>query len=57
MAVIYYIIGKLARHFLAKRNLPTATSDYIKMRGVDIESNTLRYEKSEEESEKESDNK
>jgi predicted PurR-regulated permease PerM len=53
MAVIYYIIGKLARHFLAKKNLPTATSDYIKMRGVNIESNTLRYEKTEEESKKE----
>jgi predicted PurR-regulated permease PerM len=53
MAVIYYIIGKLARHFLAKKNLPTATSDYIKMRGVNIENNTLRYNKTEEESKKE----
>jgi predicted PurR-regulated permease PerM len=56
MAVIYYIIGKLARHFLAKRNLPTATSEYIKMRGVNIENNTLRYETTVEESKKESDN-
>jgi predicted PurR-regulated permease PerM len=53
MAVIYYIIGKLARHFLAKKNLPTATSDYIKMRGVNTENNTLRYDKTEEESKKE----
>jgi predicted PurR-regulated permease PerM len=48
MAVIYYIIGKTARHFLAKKNLPTATSDYIAMREVNLNDNTLRYEKQDE---------
>lgn len=53
MAVIYYIVGKLARHGLSKRNLPTATEDYVLMRGVNIESNTLRYNKLGEEPEEE----
>jgi predicted PurR-regulated permease PerM len=48
MAVIYYIVGKVARYLLAKQHLPTATADYVKMRGVNIENNTLRYETPEE---------
>ncbi len=43
MAVIYYIAGKLVRHGLARRKLPTPTSDYVKMRGVNLDTNTLRY--------------
>lgn len=50
MAVIYYIVGKLVRHGLAKRKLPTATADYVKMRGVNLDENTLRYNKPGEES-------
>ncbi len=43
MAVIYYIVGKLVRYGLARRKLPTPTSDYVKMRGVNLDTNTLRY--------------
>lgn len=43
MAVIYYIAGKLVRYGLARRKLPTPTSDYVKMRGVNLDTNTLRY--------------
>jgi predicted PurR-regulated permease PerM len=50
MAVIYYIIGNVTRHFLARRNLPTATSEYTAMRSVNIEDNTLCYEDTDAES-------
>jgi len=43
MAVIYYIVGKLVRYGLARRKLPTPTADYVKMRGVNLDTNTLRY--------------
>ena len=33
MAVIYYIAGKLVRYGLARRKLPTPTSDYVKNAG------------------------
>ena len=52
-AVIYYIIGKLVRYGLRRRNLPESTSDYIKARGVYEDTNTLRYEKTAEEETKE----
>ena len=42
-AVIYYIVGKLVRFGLRKRNLPEATKDYYGARGVHVETNTLRY--------------
>ncbi len=48
-AVIYYIIGKLVRSGLARRKLPLATSEYVKARGVNEDSNTLRYKKPDEE--------
>lgn len=44
-AVIYYIIGKIVRYGLRKRNLPDATKEYIKARGVYEDTNTIRYEK------------
>jgi predicted PurR-regulated permease PerM len=49
MAVIYYIVGKVTRRFLAKRNLPTATSAYTEMRSVNLKDNTLRYDDGDEE--------
>lgn len=48
-AVIYYIIGKLVRYGLRKRNLPEATQDYYEARGVHVDTNTLRYAPKEEE--------
>ena len=42
-AVIYYIIGKLVRVGLRRRNLPEATSAYYGARGIYEESNTIRY--------------
>lgn len=50
-AVIYYIVGKLVRFGLRKRNLPEATKDYYGARGVYVETNTLRYAPPEEASE------
>lgn len=49
MAVIYYIVGKVVRHGLKKRNLPILTEEYVQMRGVYLDSNTLRYPKDEKE--------
>jgi hypothetical protein len=49
MAVIYYIVGKVTRRFLARRNLPTATSAYTEMRSVNLKDNTLRYDDGDEE--------
>ena len=50
-AVIYYIVGKLVRFGLRKRNLPEATKDYYGARGVYVETNSLRYAPPEEASE------
>lgn len=50
-AVIYYIIGKLVRNGLKKRRLPVATTDYVTARGVNEDSNTLRYAKPKEDEE------
>lgn len=44
-AVIYYIIGKIVRWALANKKLPTDTSLYIKARGVNLDTRTLRYNK------------
>ena len=53
MAVLYYIVGKLVRHVLAKRKLPTKTEEYILARGVNLDDLTLRYETAEEQAAKE----
>lgn len=42
-AVIYYIVSHLVRTGLRRRNLPDLTAEYITARGVDVETNTLRY--------------
>lgn len=44
-AVLYYIIGKIVRSALSKKKLPTETAVYVEARGVNLESNTLRYNK------------
>jgi predicted PurR-regulated permease PerM len=50
MAVLYYIISKLVRTKLKKRGLPESTAAYIHARGIEEETNTLRYTKSEDQS-------
>lgn len=47
MAVIYYIVGKVVRYGLKRRSLPIATEEYVQMRGVNLDSNTLRYPEAE----------
>ena len=47
-AVIYYLIGKVVRTALSKKKLPTETAVYVKARGVNLDTNTLRYNKQEE---------
>lgn len=44
-AVLYYIIGKIVRSALGKKNLPTETAVYVDARGVNLDTNTLRYNK------------
>ena len=44
-AVIYYLIGKVVRTALSKKKLPTETAVYVKARGVNLDTNTLRYNK------------
>lgn len=56
-AVIYYIISKLVRYGVKRRNLPEATKDYVKARGVDEKTNTLRYTKPAAEAEGETEKK
>jgi predicted PurR-regulated permease PerM len=46
-AVIYDIIGKVVRCGLRRRKLPEATAQYIEARGVNEDSNTLRYQSAE----------
>lgn len=43
MAVIYYIVTKLVRYALRKKGLPDNTEEYIKARGVNLDTKTLRY--------------
>ena len=43
MAVIYYIATKLVRHALQKKGLPDKTEEYVKARGVNLDTKTLRY--------------
>ena len=47
-AVIYYLIGKVVRTALSKKKLPTETAVYVKARGVNLDTNTLRYNKQED---------
>jgi predicted PurR-regulated permease PerM len=47
-AVLYYIIGKIVRSALSKKKLPTDTALYVKARGVNLDTNTLRYMKQED---------
>ncbi len=44
-AVVYYIVGKAARYGVSKKHLPESTEAYIKARGVNEKTNTLRYTK------------
>lgn len=41
-AVIYYIIKRLAEHFLKKRNLPPETEKYVYLHNVDIKTNRIK---------------
>ncbi|MCR5416095.1 MAG: AI-2E family transporter [Pseudobutyrivibrio sp.] len=41
VAVIYYIVGRIAKYLVAKRNLPIDTSKYITMDYIDTANNTL----------------
>lgn len=41
MAMIYYLVGRLSKYLLRKRNLPEETSDYINLDYVDEKSHTL----------------
>ena len=41
MAVIYYLIGRLSKYLVRRRQLPELTDDYINMEKIDEESNTL----------------
>lgn len=43
MAIIYYVFGKFFKHLVKKRGLPEGTSDYIKLKNIDIEKNELVY--------------
>ncbi|MCD7982124.1 MAG: AI-2E family transporter [Clostridiales bacterium] len=40
-ALIYYIIKRVAEHFLGKRHLPTETSDYVKLSRVNVTTNEV----------------
>ncbi len=40
-AVIYYIIKRLAEHFLGKRDLPRETRDYVKLDRVNVDTNQI----------------
>ncbi len=40
-ALIYYIIKRVAEHFLGKRHLPTATEDYVSLSRVNVETNEI----------------
>ena len=48
-AVIYYIMKELVEHLLRKRNLPDDTKSYIMMTDVDVATNELRYQETEQE--------
>ncbi len=41
VAIIYYLAGRIAKYLLKKRDLPTATEEYIHMDHIDLETNTL----------------
>ena len=41
VAIIYYIVGRLASYLVARRDLPTDTSEYTLMDYIDEENNTL----------------
>ncbi len=41
VAIIYYIVGRLAAYMVDRRDLPTDTSDYIEMDYIDLEKNIL----------------
>lgn len=41
VAIIYYIVGRLAKYLVAKRNLPLDTSDYILLDHIDLETNEV----------------
>ena len=41
VAIIYYIIGRLATYLVRRRNLPIETSEYTLMDYIDEENNTL----------------
>jgi predicted PurR-regulated permease PerM len=41
VAIIYYIVGRAARHMVVSRGLPENTEDYISLDHIDLEANTL----------------
>ena len=41
VAIIYYIVGRLANYLVKRRNLPEQTIEYEKMDYIDLEKNIL----------------
>ncbi len=41
VAIIYYIVGRIASYLVERRDLPKDTNEYIGMDYIDLESNTL----------------
>ncbi|SFH80800.1 Predicted PurR-regulated permease PerM [Pseudobutyrivibrio sp. OR37] len=41
VAIIYYIVGRIASYLVERRDLPKDTNEYILMDYIDLESNTL----------------
>jgi predicted PurR-regulated permease PerM len=41
VAIIYYMVGRLAKYLVAKRDLPLDTSDYILLDHIDLETNEV----------------
>lgn len=48
VAIIYYIVGRLAKYLVARRNLPIDTTDYILLDHIDLDTNeVIKHEESE----------
>lgn len=41
VAIAYYILGRLAKYLLRRKKLPEDTSDYVRMKSIDTDTNTL----------------
>ena len=49
LALIYYLIGRLSKYLLRKKDLPEETEVYVHLKEVDLETNRVIHKTAEEE--------